>query len=189
MVYASTLNTWLAVCAIMIGLVSGCATGDGTSGGKPDMKGSPPPESEQEASVSLPDGRVALSIRERETSEKPPRASSSEPPPEEAEPVTRAGVDRLLQKGPSYLFRVAELQPVRWDDEFRGFEIAALDRGASEVLSPQMQQGDVVTHVNGVRIQSPSDVHELWQRLDETSRIEIQFLRDGESGRAVWVIR
>ncbi|MFW5967198.1 MAG: hypothetical protein ACOCV2_06750, partial [Persicimonas sp.] len=72
------------------------------------------------------------------------------------------------------------------DDQFEGFRIVDFDPRAKEAVGDQIRKGDVVTHVNGERLEKPDDYHEAWSRLDGAHRIHIDLLRDGEPDEAVW---
>lgn len=189
-------TSWLfggVVLVAMTAIGAGCATD--RSGQDDKVRGRPPPNADETAIVDLP---AAPSSGERPPSEpssagdgeadEPPSNEAERPVPDGAESVRRAEIARLARRGPSYLFQVSTLHPVRRDGTFRGFEIADLAPVARRALAPQMEVGDVVVAINGRRIDAPDDVHELWRRLAELSRIEITFLRNGERRRAVWIV-
>jgi len=81
------------------------------------------------------------------------------------------------------------MEPVREDGKFRGYEIVDATPEAREAMTPQLEIGDIITHANGVEIERPGDYMEAWETFAEADRVHIDFRRDGETDRAVWVIR
>ena len=107
----------------------------------------------------------------------------------EAATVTRAALEQFLERGPSYVLTVVTVDPIHRDNQFQGYQITEVTRGAREFMTPQVRVGDIVTHVNGVRMSRPDDFMQAWRSLDRVSTIRIDFLRQNQPMNAVWVVR
>lgn len=153
-----------------------------------------PPEKEPEGEV--PEGPEVKVDGDVEGAESPGRASEEEkqgatsPAGEtgsrEGATVTKEEIRTFRKKGPSYVFRVVKLEPYRVDGDFEGYEIVGAASEAKEVMSPQVEVGDVVTHVNGVRIARPKHYMKVWKKLDDVDRVRVRLEREGDERFAVW---
>jgi hypothetical protein len=185
---------------LAVGLFSaGCATTQSTEDGSDrQVQGSPPENAEPEPMPPGPNVKTGEpEIPGEETDEpKEPTAGADETASEtdeaaseEGEPVTTSEIDRLQELGPSYIFQVVRLEPFRTDGDFRGYEIVGANSTAKNVMYPQIEVGDVVTHVNGVHLKRPDDYMQAWKKLDRVDAITVDLLRDGEEAQAVWSIQ
>lgn len=170
------LKTMMIVTALAVALAA-C----GKKAQKPDPKLNDPPEGE--ATAPLPDGPPVVR-QESETPDQPPVEG------EDGEAaVTRAELDAFLDKGPPYVLTIVTFEPMHSDQGFLGFQITEVTSGARAFMTPQIRVGDVVTHVNGVRILRPEHLNEAWRTLDKASSVRVDFLRRGEQQHAVWVVK
>lgn len=156
------------------------------------VQGQPP---EREPEGKLPDGppvKVSQAQAGGEREEAEARgggeASVAEPPGEKHERVRESEVERLLRYGPSYLFQAVTVEPVKRQDQFRGYRIVEATDAARRVMRPQLEIGDVIRVVNGVPIERPDDYMEAWNKLEERAVFEVEYVRDGEAGEAHWVV-
>ena len=198
----------LLVAGAAIWFAAGCATANGGTkeSSTSQVQASPP---EEEPSDEMPAGppvktRADLPPQaqpEEESSDetegengdaKPGREKTSaenEETSEKRHVVSESEIGDLLEMGPAYVFQAVELEPARTDGgKFRGFRIADASEKAREVMRPQMQIGDIVTHVNDVRLKRPDDYMKAWKKLPDTDEIEVEFLRDGNDREASWAV-
>jgi S1-C subfamily serine protease len=106
-----------------------------------------------------------------------------------ADTVTSEELDSFLDRGPSYALTLVEVEPSRADGAFQGFEIVSMAEPANRFVSPHLTKGDVITHINGVRLEKPDDYLAAWKQLDEVSTIRVDFIRDGASEHATWQVQ
>ena len=103
--------------------------------------------------------------------------------------IGRAELDRLLSQGPGWGLAQVEVNPVRADGSFLGFEIIRFSSAARAHISPPLEVGDVITHLNGVKLVRPDDYSQAWQMGRSLPSVRIDFLREGSPGHAIWVVR
>lgn len=103
--------------------------------------------------------------------------------------VSRADLERFLKLGPSVVFAHVDTEPYREDEKFVGFRVIDASDQALELMSPKLRVGDVVTHINLVRLERPDDYVTIWEELGEAAEVRIDFLRDGEAGQAIWELQ
>lgn len=180
----------LIVLGIIV-LAAGCA-GNKPKAEQPqgDSKLSDPPQGGDEQ-VAMPQGPpvVRPGSEEGEADDSADTSESGEPTSDgSTASVTRAKLDEFLDKGTPYVLTVVTVEPSHTDG-FQGFQIVDVTRGAREFMMPQIQVGDVVTHVNGIKIQRPDDLTQAWRSLNKVSSIRIDFKRQGEPMTAVWDVR
>jgi hypothetical protein len=93
--------------------------------------------------------------------------------------VLDAGLGRFLQRvdvkpevdqGEFVGFRVVELRPISW---WQGIDLAP---------------GDVVTLVNGMPIEQPTQAHAAFESLRNANKLSVQYLRNGESRELTYSI-
>lgn len=100
--------------------------------------------------------------------------------------ISRADLEELLKLGPSVIFTHVDTEPFREDGKFVGFRIIDASDSALSVMSPKLRVGDIVTHINLMRLERPDDYVQIWQELGEAQEIRVDFLRDQEPGQAIW---
>jgi len=103
--------------------------------------------------------------------------------------VQRAHLGDFMKKGPPFALTQVVVEPVHGDGGFVGYKLVSSTSGASEFLRPQVKAGDVITHLNGVRIERPDDYLRAWNALKDTSVIRIDFLREGQASVATWNVQ
>lgn len=181
-----TTGPWLAVMtvAIVVLLGVGCATGsDADRQGPDEVVGQPPEEESEDYEFAPPPehpgehGSVAS-------------ADDGAQPEHDAEPgvVTESDIDRLQNFGPSVVMQHVDAEPVHDDDDFVGFEIVDVSATAEHYIEEQLEVGDVITHVNLVRLERPDDYMEAWETLEGADEIRVDIVRDGEPEEITWEI-
>ena len=143
-----------------------------------EVVGSPPDEDSPDYEFALPETSVDASSQSGDD------AVVGYP---DTEAVQLEQIDRLKAYGPSVVMEHVQLEPVH-DDGFVGFEIRDISPTARPYLEAELGEGDVITHVNLVRLEQPDDYMEAWDALSETEEIRVDFERDGESRAATWEV-
>ncbi len=100
--------------------------------------------------------------------------------------IDRHYIERLRYFGPSLVLQHIQTDPAHDDDGFVGFEIIEISPAAEQYLTPRLQRGDIITHVNLVQIEKPDDYMEAWKTLEDAEEIRIDFVRDGEPADVIW---
>lgn len=111
-----------------------------------------------------------------------PSASSAGDPKH----VTRAQLNALMARGPAYVLSQVTVKPFKESNAFQGFEIKALSDRAKEVVSSSLQVGDVITHLNGVRLQKPKDYLNAWKLLHDVQEVRLDYVRAKQPSYWVW---
>lgn len=102
--------------------------------------------------------------------------------------VTRQEIERFRDRGPAYVLTLMQFEPVHGDAGFQGFKIVEARDNARQFMTPLMQMGDVITHINGVRIERPDDFLQAWKTLEDASVIRIDLVRDESPMNVTWAI-
>ncbi len=158
----------------------------GTQKTEQDAKMHSPPQDDE---VKMPTGGPSVDpsdVKPRETRE--PVVAEISPTGQEPE-VTRTQVSSFMRRGPAYLLTRIEVEPVHTDSGFGGFKLVKASDGVSTFMQPQMQLGDVVTHINGIRVERPDDYLQAWNALAKTEWIRVDFKRGEEKLHAVWAVK
>ncbi|MGZ3418447.1 MAG: PDZ domain-containing protein [Polyangiales bacterium] len=112
----------------------------------------------------------------------PKAAVEASPPPAEPGPkdsVSRASVDAALKAGLGRFLSNLDVEPaLEGKKKFIGWRIVEL-RGAMWT-GVDLHPGDVVTSVNGFKIERESEANKAFQSLEVASEIRVSVLRDGK---------
>ncbi|QDG49756.1 hypothetical protein FIV42_03090 [Persicimonas caeni] len=175
---------------------TGCASSssaDKESDAASESVSGQPPSAEEDTPKPLPKGpEVQLGSAQTDGEQKAEEAVGGDDGEDAAEAgavVSRAELDRFIDKGPPFALTMVKVSPSRADGKFQGFEITAMKRSAAEAVAPQLVPGDIVTHINGVRMEKPDDYLNAWKLLGEVSKVRIDFIRDGEAKHAIWRVQ
>lgn len=85
-----------------------------------------------------------------------------------------------VKKNPGSLLKYVKATPARKNGKFIGFRVSpGKQRGALAELG--LKSGDIVTSMNGVKIDSPENGMKAMQSLGKGSSINVSVLRDGET--------
>jgi type II secretory pathway component PulC len=144
-----------------------------------------PPAGEEAARPEVPSGpSVVEGPREPEPTVEPAVAT-----PSAAMTVKREELKLLQQRGPAYLLAQVQTRPAKnAQGKFTGHAIQAFTPEAKTRLSPPLEVGDVITHLNGVRMKSPEDYMAAWQMLGNASEVRIDFLRADQPSTVIWTV-
>ncbi len=145
-----------------------------------EVLGSPPSEDSPDYEFALPE------MYGEGHSERSPAGQPAAGYPH-TEAVQKEQIDRLKGYGPSIVLTHVQVEP-KHDDGFVGFEIVEISETARPYLEHKLEEGDVVTHINLVRLEMPDDYLEAWEVLSKTEEIRIDFRRDEESKTATWKV-
>lgn len=177
----------LALSALLVAGLVACSTGSDsrrtTERGPDVVMGSPPPESSEDYEFAPPPRHPGAHGDVSRNQQ--PRAQERQRP---EGVIFRDDIRRLRNFGPSLVLEHVDTDPRHEDGRFVGFRIVDVSERAHHYISPQLRVGDVITHINLVRLQRPDDYLEAWNTLEDVDEIRIDFLRDGEAGHALWSV-
>jgi type II secretory pathway component PulC len=118
------------------------------------------------------------------------RSNASGSSAESGQPViSRTELETFLSRGPAYAFSQVDTEPHHAAGDFVGFQVVDVTAEAHQYIAPHLRVGDVITHVNGVRLKRPDDYLQAWRGLGEAGSIRIDFLREGEPTHVTWSVR
>lgn len=111
----------------------------------------------------------------------PPGVNLSEADVAPAPPGTlwRSDVDAALEAGLGRFLQRVELAPEVYEGKFVGFRVVEL-RPPSWWQGVDLFPGDVVTRVNGMPIEQPTDAHAAFESLRKSDKLIVSYLRSGE---------
>jgi hypothetical protein len=92
--------------------------------------------------------------------------------------VTRPALLDVLGRSAGDFLRLVEVEAELRDGSFEGWRIASLPEGTPSWLD--VQRGDVVTAINGMRVERPDDAQAIWETLQVASEVRIDLTRAGE---------
>jgi len=108
-----------------------------------------------------------------------------EPPATSTREISRTARDlrRQLLNNPARLSRMVRFQPYRSNGELQGFRLRP--RGGYEDLLAELgiRPDDVITEINDIPLNDPSRGREALNTLRDARRVEVRFMRDGDSRR------
>lgn len=182
------LTPFYVVLTAALLLIAG-ATATGCSSTKKQSRdqnaevGQPPADDDPDREVaSPPDGpRVDIGDDGESAGEVDEAAPADDSPA-----VSSQQIETFMAKGPSYALTVTRVEPHRIDGTFAGFEIIAMHPSASRFVGEMLKVGDVITHINGVRMKKPDDYLAAWKLLDDVDAVRVKFLRGGDEEVAAW---
>jgi hypothetical protein len=111
-------------------------------------------------------------------------APASRPPPgclwqDELLAAIHAGLGSFLQR--------VQLEPHLVDGKFSGFSIVTL-RPAAYWRNVDLRPGDIVTSVNGMPIERPTEAYAAFVALGGAAELRVSLIRDGASRQLVYRI-
>ncbi len=112
----------------------------------------------------------------------PPATPAPKPAPVAAAPAAPEGsIDRreletVLRAGPPWVLQRVPIEEVMEKDKFVGWRVT----GIPAEWNVDLQPGDVVTAVNAMPIETPTDFWAAWTTLTVASELKLAYLRDGE---------
>jgi hypothetical protein len=114
-------------------------------------------------------------------------AAKAPTPPPKAAPghLLREDVDQALVRGPAWILRRVVPAAVMQDGAFVGWQLDAMPE---EWAGIAIQPGDIVTRVNGVTLERPTDLWKAWVALTVAPELRISYLRGEEAKELVMPI-
>jgi S1-C subfamily serine protease len=107
------------------------------------------------------------------------------PPPPGA--VWRKDVDVVLNEGLGRFLQKVALEPEVQQGAFIGFRIVEL-RPPSWWQGVDIKPGDVVTLVNGMPIEQPTEAHAAFESLRKADKLTVKYLRGSETRELTYSI-
>jgi len=175
---------------LLLGLLAlGCASGSTAErdAANERVSGQPPSAAEARAG-QLPKGPDVLV-----GSMRPGEQDASAPAGEETSPhdalISRVELNQLIQKGPSFPLSMVEVEAARSEGKFVGYRVLSIAPAAQTNLQGRLKEGDIITHLNGVRIEKPDDYLNAWKLLADISTLRIDFVRADAPTYSVWRVQ
>lgn len=184
----------LLTCAVLA--TAGCATSSAQRDDPAEHQlAGRPPDPAEDRSYPLPRGPAILTPQAAAEDEVVEVESADvDEDAEDAEDatvasLTRADLAQLVQRGPSFLLAMVQVEPARDAEQFVGFRVAQIHPHAQGRLAGHLAAGDVITHLNGVRIKQPDDYLRAWKLLGQATSLRIDFLRANQPHHATWHVQ
>lgn len=90
--------------------------------------------------------------------------------------IPRYVIEAVQAEGPGRLLQRVPVRPFRAQGKFMGFQIVDLFPGEN-IQSTHIRRGDVITKINGRRVDRPEQFMRLFQDLHMWESLEIELLR------------
>lgn len=91
--------------------------------------------------------------------------------------IPRSSMDAVLQQGPVWLLERVPIEEVMEKGKFVGWRVLELPLSWKTL---DLKPGDVVTRVNAMTLETPSDFFAAWTTLSVASELKVAYLRDGD---------
>ncbi len=91
----------------------------------------------------------------------------------------RKDVDEVVDGGLGKFLQRADLRPLLVEGTFVGFRVVEL-RPPAWWQGVDLVPGDVVTKVNGMPIEQPTDAHAAFESLRTSNKLAVSYLREGQ---------
>ncbi len=101
--------------------------------------------------------------------------------------ISRGHLDQVLAEGPGRLLQRVQLIPYRENNRFIGFQITTLFPNEGWRV-PGVQIGDVISRINGLRMDRPEQFMHLFQSLVTAQQLDLELIRNGSPIRIVFPI-
>lgn len=98
--------------------------------------------------------------------------------------LSRREVELVLRQGPPWLLRRIVPEEVIREGKFVGWRLLSLPAD----WKTDLQEGDVVTKVNGLAIERPDDLWAAWMQLGSAAELRIAYEREGKARELVMPI-
>jgi hypothetical protein len=112
-------------------------------------------------------------------------ADDYEPAPPGA--LWRKDVDEVLDAGLGKFLQRAELRAQLHEGNFVGFRVLEL-RPPAWWQGVDLVPGDVITRVNGMPIEQPTDAHAAFESLRKSDKLIVSYQREGQARELVYRI-
>jgi S1-C subfamily serine protease len=101
--------------------------------------------------------------------------------------IWRKDVNAALDAGLGRFLQHADLDPVVQEGSFVGFKILEL-HPPGWWQGVDLQPGDVITRVNGMPIEQPTDAHAAFESLRKSDKLTVSYLRGTEPRELIYRI-
>ncbi len=109
------------------------------------------------------------------------KTTSSSDNSSKAQSVSRYEVNEAIQSNMNNLLSEVEVKPAFRNGDIAGFRMESLEGRPGKLLKKLgFKNGDVITRVNGEKIDGMDQALKLWTSLRHQKNFNIQILRDGE---------
>jgi S1-C subfamily serine protease len=92
--------------------------------------------------------------------------------------VERASLELVLREGPPWLLERVPIEEVMDNGKFVGWRVLEMP---PEWQGVDLVPGDVVTAVNGQKLETPQDFWSAWTTLTVASEIKVAYTREGQA--------
>jgi hypothetical protein len=99
----------------------------------------------------------------------------------------RKDVDEVLEAGLGKFLQRAELRPQLHEGAFVGFRVLEL-RPPAWWQGVDLMPGDVLTQVNGMPIEQPTDAHAAFESLRKSNKLVVSYQREGQPRELTYTI-
>ena len=178
--------------SILITTGVGCATSKGseatntTQAEDEEVMYSPPEDAEKP--IEVPRGGPVLDEYERPTSDVTPEPPAGSVASSENGTIQKQTLDALLAQGPGWALSQVQVTPARDGGAFVGFQIVAFSPQAKATISPPLKEGDIITHLNGVRLEQPDDYMEAFNLSRTVTELRVDYIREQTSSFSTWQV-
>ncbi|MBN2715664.1 MAG: hypothetical protein JXX14_07395 [Deltaproteobacteria bacterium] len=134
------------------------------------------PSQDTTPGIDIPNNGTPLNTGDTHATEAAEASAKPEPQPITA--VTRAELDAIINKGPGYALGTVQTDPVKANGKFVGYQIIGFRLDAPAVLG--IQPGDIVHHINGISIEKPMALVDIFEKLKTAPTLEFALIRNGK---------
>ena len=103
--------------------------------------------------------------------------------------LAKAELDAFIKQGPPYALSQVTVEPEKKGNTMVGYKIIDMTTNARTRLDPHLVAGDVITHINGIKLKTPDDYFEAWKSLNGAKAIRVDYVRGGVATNLVWVVQ
>lgn len=102
--------------------------------------------------------------------------------------IRRADLMGFLDRSPASFLRNVTSEPRVEGGRFRGWTLVSFYPGDPRFVGIDLQQGDVITRINGKPIEQPDQFILVWQELRSARELRVDLLRSGRPHVSRWAI-
>ena len=102
--------------------------------------------------------------------------------------VLQSDFNYFIDQGPAFVFTHLDLVPSKNSNTMQGYKIAAIGPIAQAYLGSALQANDVLTHINGMPLNTPDEYFKAWQSISKHNKIRLDFIRDTQAQHLIWAI-
>lgn len=188
-IFSALRLTAVLLFAMSLGGALGCASSASAERySASDRVTGQPPSADEDPVGQLPKGPDVL-VGSNQPGEAAASASPGDPANPDETVISRDELNRFIQKGPSFPLSMVEVEPARVEGKFAGYRVLSVAPPAQATLQGHLEKGDIITHLNGVRVEKPDDYLNAWKLLADLSTLRIDFVRDDAATFSVWRVQ